>query len=190
MIAGLGNPEKKYDGTRHNIGFEAVEYIAGKCGAKIDKSKFESLYTAVQIENEKVILQKPLTYMNLSGNAIAAAAAFYKIPAENIIVLCDDISLDAGILRVRTSGSAGGHNGLKSIISKLGENFCRVKIGVGAKPCAEYDLADWVLSKPDEASRAAITARFDDIFEGVKLIIKGEAQKAQTLCNRKAQKKQ
>ena len=120
LIAGLGNPEPKYDGTRHNAGFEALDYLAAQWNCSLNKSKWQGLYGTVQAGEHKVVLLKPLTYMNLSGQSIAPAANFYKIPANHIIVLCDDITQQPGHLRIRPHGSAGGHNGLKSIIASLG----------------------------------------------------------------------
>lgn len=146
LIVGLGNPGSKYEGTRHNVGYAALDVLAEKLHLKVDRVKFQGLMAQGSYQGTKVILLKPTTYMNLSGQSVSAAARFYKIPPEHIIVLSDDISLDPGRLRVRKNGSAGGHNGLKSIISSLGsQEFPRVKIGVGAKPHPDYDLADWVL---------------------------------------------
>ena len=147
IIVGLGNPGSKYWNTRHNVGYAALDALAEKLKVKVDRVKFQGLMAQANVNGCKVILLKPTTYMNLSGQSVAAAARFYKVPPEHIIVLSDDISLDPGRLRVRKNGSAGGHNGLKSIISSLGsQEFPRVKIGVGAKPHPDYDLADWVLS--------------------------------------------
>lgn len=147
LIAGLGNPETKYDGTRHNAGYAALDYLADKWGISVSKTKFEGLWGQGEVDGHKVVLLKPLTYMNLSGDSIAPTAGFFKIPADHVIVLCDDITQNPGKLRIRPSGSAGGHNGLKSIIARLrSQEFPRVKIGVGAKPHPDYDLADWVLS--------------------------------------------
>ena len=135
LIAGLGNPEPKYDGTRHNAGFEALDYLAAQWQCDIAKAKWQGLYGTAQVNGHKVVLLKPLTYMNLSGQSIAPAANFYKIPADHIIVLCDDITQEPGHLRIRPHGSAGGHNGLKSIIASLGtDHFSRIRIGIGAKP--------------------------------------------------------
>ena len=143
LIAGLGNPEPKYDGTRHNTGFAALDALAEAWGCEINKSKWQGLYGIAQVDGRKVMLLKPLTYMNLSGQSIAPAAAFYKIPRNHIIVLCDDIAQEPGHIRIRPSGSAGGHNGLKSIIASTGgEDFYRIRIGVGAKPRPDYDLAE------------------------------------------------
>ena len=160
LIAGLGNPEAKYEGTRHNAGFAALDSLAGKWGISVSKTKFQGLWGQGEVDGRKVVLLKPLTYMNLSGDSIAPLAGFFKIPADHVIVLCDDITQAPGKLRIRPSGSAGGHNGLKSIIARLGgENFPRIRIGVGAKPRPDYDLADWVLGKfPPEDAKAMAAA--------------------------------
>ena len=153
MIVGLGNPGSEYERTRHNVGFRAVDLLAGKAGVKIDRAKCRAFVRQCELAGQKVLLVKPQTYMNSSGEAVSLAAQYYKIPPERILVLSDDVSLDVGRVRVRGDGSAGGHNGLKSIIQHLGtQSFPRVKIGVGAKPHPDYDLADWVLSSftPDE----------------------------------------
>ena len=158
LIVGLGNPGKEYEHSRHNCGFRALDILAGKLNAKVDKLKFQGLYAQVSYNGTKLFLLKPQTYMNLSGKSVVQLSAFYKIPPQRIIVLFDDISLAPGRLRVRGDGSAGGHNGIKSIIQELGsQDFPRVKIGVGAKPNPDYDLADWVLgsfSALDEKSMA------------------------------------
>ena len=148
LVAGLGNPEKKYTLTRHNSGFLCVDFLAEKHGFKINKLKFKAVIADTVINSHRCIVMKPQTYMNLSGEAVKAAADFYKIPPEKIIVIFDDISLDVGRLRIRRKGSDGGHNGIKSIISCIGsQNFPRVKIGCGKKPHPDYDLAAWVLSE-------------------------------------------
>lgn len=147
LIVGLGNPGREYERTRHNTGFRAIDLLAQTLGCKIDKAKFQGLYGQTIYNGTKLFLLKPQTYMNLSGRAVLQLSAYYSIPPERIIVLFDDISLEPGRLRVRGDGSAGGHNGIKSIIAELGsQNFPRVKIGVGAKPNPEFDLAAWVLS--------------------------------------------
>lgn len=147
LIVGLGNPGREYQSTRHNAGFRAIDLLAEKLGCKIDRSKFQGLYAQVNYGGGKLFLLKPQTYMNLSGRAVLQLSAYYSIPPERIIVLFDDISLPPGRLRIRAEGSAGGHNGIKSIIAEVGSQaFPRVKIGVGAKPNPEFDLADWVLS--------------------------------------------
>ena len=144
---GLGNPGKEYERTRHNTGFRAIDLLAAKLGCKIDKAKFQGLYAQVNYNGRKLFLLKPQTFMNLSGRSVLQLSAYFSIPPERIIVMFDDISLAPGRLRIRGDGSAGGHNGIKSIISEVGsQDFPRVKIGVGAKPNPEYDLAAWVLS--------------------------------------------
>ncbi len=147
LIVGLGNPGKEYAKTRHNCGFQAIDLLAQSLGCKIDKSKFQGLYGQTVYEGQKLYLLKPQTYMNLSGRSVLQLSAYYSIPPQRIIVLFDDISLEVGRLRIRADGSAGGHNGIKSIISEVGSQaFPRVKIGVGGKPHPDADLADWVLS--------------------------------------------
>lgn len=147
LIVGLGNPGKDYERTRHNVGFRAIDALAEQLGCKIDKLKFQGLYTQTLISGKKVYLLKPQTYMNLSGKSVRELSQYFNIPPDRIIVLFDDISLAPGRLRIRPDGSAGGHNGIKSIIAELGcQDFPRVKIGVGAKPSPDADLADWVLS--------------------------------------------
>ena len=147
LIVGLGNPGREYEKTRHNVGYRAADLLAKEAGVSIDRAKFRGLTRTAALAGQKVLLLKPETYMNNSGEAVQLAAMFYKLPISHILVLSDDISLPVGKIRVRAEGSAGGHNGLKSIISHLGsQDFPRIKIGVGAKPHPDYDLADWVLS--------------------------------------------
>ena len=147
LIVGLGNPGQEYAHTRHNAGFRCLDLIAEEFNCKVDKLKFQGLYNQVSYNGKKLFLLKPQTYMNLSGRAVVQLSAYFNIPPQRIIVLFDDISLPPGRLRIRGNGSAGGHNGIKSIIQELGsQDFPRVKIGVGAKPHPDYDLASWVLS--------------------------------------------
>ncbi len=147
LIVGLGNPGREYERTRHNCGFRALDALAEKLGCKIDKGKFQGLYGQTSCNGKKLLLLKPQTFMNLSGRSVVQISAYFNIPPQRIIVMFDDISLAPGRLRVRSDGSAGGHNGIKSIIQELGsQDFPRVKIGVGSKPEPERDLADWVLS--------------------------------------------
>lgn len=147
LIVGLGNPGKEYAATKHNCGFRAIDLIAEQLNCKIDKMKFQGLYGQTVYEGNKLYLLKPMTYMNLSGKSVLQMSAYFQIPPQRIIVLFDDISLEPGRLRIRSDGSAGGHNGIKSIIAELGsQDFPRVKIGVGAKPHKDADLAQWVLS--------------------------------------------
>ena len=180
LIVGLGNPGAKYAGTRHNAGFDALDWAARRWGIRVDRARFDALTGTGEAAGHKVLLLKPQTFMNLSGQAVGKAAAFYKVPAQNVIVLFDDISLAPGRLRLRKAGSAGGHNGVKSIISQIGQEFPRVKIGVGAKPHPEYDLADWVLSRftPDE--RKAMEARYDDVADALEMMMKGQFEAAQS----------
>ena len=148
LIVGLGNPGEKYENTRHNVGFRVIDELAERQNAPVQKLKFKALTNLLTISGEKVLVMKPITYMNLSGEAVRPAADFYKIPPERVLVISDDVSLPIGKLRIRKGGSAGGHNGLKSIIQHLGtDQFPRIKIGVGEKPHPDYDMADWVLSK-------------------------------------------
>jgi len=179
IVAGLGNPGKEYEKTRHNAGFLSIDYIAGRLGVSINRAKFHALVGEGEIAGKRVLFMKPETYMNNSGVAIAEAATFYKIPAQNVIVLHDEISFDPGLFRIRRKGSAGGHNGLKSIIAHLGsQDFPRVKIGVGQKPTPEYDLADWVLGKMPAADCEKITEKFGDIHTSVELIVSGKIDEA------------
>ena len=179
IIAGLGNPGTQYARTRHNVGFVAIDYIAEKLGVRIDRAKFHALVAEAKVGNVRVLLMKPETYMNNSGVAIGEAASFYKISPDRVIVLHDDISLEPGILRIRRKGSAGGHNGLKSIIAHLAsEEFPRVKIGVGKKPSPDYDLADWVLGKMPKEECDATAARNEDILGAVRFITEGKIDEA------------
>ena len=147
LVVFLGNPGLKYEGTRHNAGFMTADALARAKGVSINRSRFKALTATVDIGGESVMLMKPQTYMNLSGEAVIQAVRFYKIKPENVIVVSDEMSLPIGKLRIRTKGSAGGHNGLKNIIAHLGTDaFPRIRLGVGAPPHPEYDVADWVLS--------------------------------------------
>lgn len=163
LIVGLGNPGKEYERSRHNCGFRALDILAGKLNAKVDKLKFQGLYTQTTYNGIKLYLLKPQTYMNLSGKSVVQLSAFFKIPPQRIIVLFDDISLAPGRLRVRAEGSAGGHNGIKSIIAELGsQEFPRVKIGVGAKPHPDFDLAAWVLSTFSASEEKALAVSLEN----------------------------
>ncbi len=183
IVVGLGNSGTKYENTRHNAGFIAVDRLAQKLGARIDRIKYNSLVTTCTIGESKVLLMKPSTYMNNSGLAVVEAMNFYKIKPENVIVLFDDISLDVGKMRIRRKGSDGGHNGIKNIIYLSGsDQFPRIKIGVGHKP-EKWDLADWVLSRfsDDELKTLAETA--DNACDAVSLMISGQTDKAMNLYN-------
>ena len=184
IVAGLGNPGDKYYLTRHNAGFLAMDYIAQKHSAKIDRVKYKSLCGEATVGGKSVLLMKPQTFMNNSGEAIAEAASFYKIPAENIIIIYDDISLDVGRLRVRRKGSAGGHNGIKSIVSHIGsEEFPRIKIGVGQKPHPDYDLVDWVLSEFREEDRKTLFDCFGRVSDGLEKVLMDDIDGAMQICN-------
>ncbi len=179
LIAGLGNPGKEYERTRHNVGFVAVDLIAEKAGVKIDRAKYRALICEVTLGGRRGLLMKPQTFMNLSGVAIAEAASFYKIPPERVLILVDDISLAPGRLRIRRKGSAGGHNGLKSIIAELGsQEFPRIKLGVGEKPSPDYDLVSWVLGKMPEADNKAFLDSLPDVAAAAELCVKGEIDAA------------
>ena len=179
IVAGLGNPGDEYKLTRHNIGFLAIDYIAEKCGVRIDRVKFHALTAEARIGGVRVLLMKPTTFMNNSGVAIGEAATFYKVPPENVIVLHDEISFAPGLFRIRRKGSAGGHNGLKSIIAQLGSDaFPRVKIGVGQKPSPDYDLVNWVLGKFPKADLDLIGAKYPDIYSSVELMVMGKIDEA------------
>lgn len=172
LIVGLGNPGREYERTRHNCGFRAVELLADTLGCKIDKAKFQGLYGQVNYGSKKLLLLKPQTYMNLSGRSVLQLSAYFHIPPQNIIVLFDDISLEPGRLRIRADGSAGGHNGIKSIIQELGsQSFPRVKIGVGSKPNPEYDLADWVLSTFSAQEEKALAVSLKNAADAALAII-------------------
>jgi len=147
LVAGLGNPGPKYANTRHNVGFHVADALADRAGVRVSRVKYHALTAQAELGGQGVLLMKPTTYMNLSGEAVGEAARFYKLPPERVLVISDDVDLPLGKLRLRKSGSAGGHNGLKSIIQHLGtDRFPRLKVGVGGKPHPDYDMADWVLS--------------------------------------------
>ena len=184
LIVGLGNPGKEYEHSRHNCGFRALDILAGKLNAKVDKLKFQGLYTQVSYNGTKLFLLKPQTYMNLSGKSVVQLSAFYKIPPQRIIVLFDDISLAPGRLRVRGDGSAGGHNGIKSIIQELGsQDFPRVKIGVGAKPNPDYDLADWVLGSFSALDEKAMAVSLENAGQAALAIIDKGVPEAENRFN-------
>ena len=184
LVVGLGNTGKQYANTRHNAGFLALDHIAASCGAKVDRAKFHSLVGEGVIDGVRVLLMKPQTLMNASGLAVGEAAAFYKIPSQNVIVISDDISLPAGHLRIRKKGSAGGHNGLKDIIACLGtEDFPRIRIGIGEKPHPDYELADWVLSDFSEADKKRLQKALPVVESGLKKLLAGDADGAMQICN-------
>lgn len=176
LIVGLGNPGRDYAGTRHNVGFDAIDYLAEKNNVKLNKMKFNAVYGEYTLNGEKVILFKPLTFMNLSGDAVVQVVKFYKIPMENIIVIYDDIDIGLGALRIRPHGSSGTHNGMKSVIYQLqSDKFKRIRIGIGNKPHPEMNLADFVLQKfskkdreiIDDTLNSAVLAAEDIIVNGL-----------------------
>ena len=184
MIVGLGNPGKQYEITRHNVGFITIDLMSEKYGIKVNKLKFKSLMGEVRIGGRRCLVLKPQTFMNLSGEAVRDAAQFYKIPPENIIVIFDDISLDPGKLRIRRKGSHGGHNGMKNIIYHLNnDNIPRIKMGVGAKPNPEYDLADWVLSRFTKKEAEKIKKAAENTIDAIELMVKGNIDKAMSDFN-------
>lgn len=169
LVVGLGNPGAKYENTRHNVGFMTADALAGRNGEPIRRVKYHALTIEAVIGGQSVLLMKPTTFMNLSGQAVSEAARFYKIPADHVLVISDDVDLPLGKLRIRKSGSAGGHNGLKNIIQQLGtDQFPRLKIGVGGKPHPDYNMADWVLGQfqgEDKKTIDAAVARAADAVE-------------------------
>ena len=184
LIAGLGNPEPKYEITRHNAGFLAIDRIADNANVSIKKMKFHALIGEADLGGERCLLLKPLTYMNKSGEAIAEAMRYYQIPPERVLILFDDISLDPGKLRIRQKGSAGGHNGIKSIIEMTkSSDFPRIKIGVGKKPHPDYDLADWVLSKFKKDELPLMDEAFTNAADAAVMIVSGSIDRAMNRYN-------
>ena len=184
VIVGLGNPGKKYENTRHNAGFICIDILAEKYDIKINKLKFKSLMGEGRIEGKRCLLLKPQTFMNLSGEAVRDAVEFYKIPTENVIVICDDISLEPGKMHIRRKGSHGGQNGMRNIIYHLkDDNFPRIKIGIGAKPNPEYDLADWVLSRFSQNEAKLIKKVAEDTVSAIEYIVGGDIDKAMSNYN-------
>ncbi len=184
IIAGLGNPGAKYEMTRHNAGFLAMDLLAIEENINIKKLKHHSLVSDIVIDGKRCLVMKPQTMMNNSGEAVGEAAKFYKVPSENVIIVYDDISLDIGQTRIRRKGSAGGHNGIKSIIAHLGsENFPRIKIGVGKKPNPEYDLVSWVLGRFPKEQESDLKSALENSTKAIRLIVSGEIDKAMNLYN-------
>ena len=184
LVVFLGNPGLKYQNTRHNAGFLTADVVEKDCGVHIDRLRFHALTAQAELGGQKVLLMKPQTFMNNSGEAVAPAAKFYKVPPEHILVVSDEIHLQPGRLRIRTKGSAGGHNGLKSIIASLGTDaFPRIRIGVGAKPHPDYDLAAWVLGKFPAEDAKALSGRYPDLEAAAKLIMDGKLSLAQSKYN-------
>ncbi len=183
LIVGLGNPGQEYERTRHNVGFMALDYIAGRIGADVRDLKQMALTGRGVLEGRRVLLVKPQTYMNRSGESVGALLRYYKLTPDRLIVVYDDVSMALGKLRVRLKGSAGGHNGVKSIIETVGDEWARVKVGVGGKPHPEYDLADWVLSRFTADELKAIQDDYEQIYAAVACLLSGEAARAMECCN-------
>ena len=184
MVVGLGNPGSKYENTRHNAGFLAIDRLAEKAGVSIDRLKFKGLTAQAEVGGKRVLLLKPSTFMNLSGESVREAVEYFKLSMEDVIIVYDDISLKCGSLRIREKGSAGGHNGIKSIIYLTGhDDIPRIKIGVGKKPNPGWDLADWVLSRFSPADCKALDPVLDHAAEAVSLIVNGKLQEAQNRFN-------
>lgn len=186
MVVGLGNPGDKYYLTRHNAGFLALDYISQKYSARVDRVKFKALCGEAVIGGKTVLLMKPQTFMNLSGEAVKEAASFYKIPVENIVVISDDVNLDVARLRVRRNGSDGGQKGMRSIVEHMGTDaFPRIRIGVGQKPHPDYDMADWVLSEFNENEKKALFDCFGRVSDGLERVLVGDIDGAMQICNSK-----
>ena len=184
LIVGLGNPGRQYENTRHNAGFMTMDYLANQCHAQINRIKFKSLVGDAELGGKRVLLMKPQTFMNLSGQAVQEAMAFYKIPPERTIIIFDDISLPPGRLRIRKKGSDGGHNGIKNIIYLSGKDtFPRIKMGVGAKPRPDYNLADWVLSQFTEAEKKELYSAIEKAVSAVSLMVEGKTEEAMNRYN-------
>ena len=183
MIVGLGNPGSQYSGTRHNAGFCALDLLAGKLNAPIFKLKHKALFCDVKYGSKRILLVKPQTFMNLSGEAVNAFYRFYGIPSEKVVVLMDDISLPAGKLRIRKNGSDGGHNGLKSIQLYIGQDYPRIKLGVGEKPHPEYDLSKWVLSKFSDSDKKLMDGLYKKAVDAILEMLDGDIASAMNKYN-------
>jgi PTH1 family peptidyl-tRNA hydrolase len=184
LVVFLGNPGRKYENTRHNVGFRAGDIIARRCSVSIKKLKYHALCADALLGGSRALLMKPQTFMNLSGTAVREAASFYKIPPERILVVADDVSLPVGKLRIRGSGSAGGHNGLRHIIACIGsENFPRVKIGVGAPPHPDYEMADWVLGIPTGQEQKALEEAIERAADALETVISDGIDRAMNQYN-------
>ncbi len=178
LVAGLGNPGQRYENTRHNMGFRTVELLAEQKGVKLNKVKFKSAYNIMEFAGARCLVMKPQTYMNLSGEAVREAARFYKIPADHVLVIFDDVSLPVGKLRVRPTGSAGGHNGIKNIIAHLGtQDFPRIKIGTGA-PEEKEGMIDWVIGVPSQKEREVLLEAFKRAIQAAECVIEHGCQRA------------
>jgi len=184
IIAGLGNPGRRYAGTRHNAGFWMLDSLSQRYGIDVSRNRFNALCGDGRIGSARVLLIKPMAYMNLSGNSLTQAARFYKVPPDNILVLCDDVTLPPGVVRIRREGSSGGHNGLRSLIDCLGTTgFPRIRIGVGERAHSDTDLADWVTGVPSSGDAELIKKRSSDVCEAVELIVNSQFDLAQSRYN-------
>jgi peptidyl-tRNA hydrolase, PTH1 family len=184
LVVGLGNPGAKYENTRHNVGFMTADALAARSGEPIRRIKYHALTSEAVIGGQSVLLMKPTTFMNLSGQAVGEAARFYKIPADHVLVISDDVDLPLGKLRIRKSGSAGGHNGLKNIIQLLGtDQFPRLKIGVGGKPHPDYDMADWVLGQFQGEDKKTIDAAVTRAADAVECLLADGIDRAMNQYN-------
>ncbi len=184
IIVGLGNPGRQYEGTRHNAGFIALNYLAEQLNVKVNRIKFKSTVGEATVAGHRCLLMKPSTFMNLSGQAVTEAMRFYKIPPERVVILCDDINLDVGKIRIRRKGSDGGQNGVKNIIYLSGsDEFPRIKVGIGKKPHPDYDLKDWVLSRFNDKDKQLLKETLPKIADAVGLIVCGDIDRAMNLYN-------
>ena len=184
IIVGLGNPGRQYEGTRHNAGFIALNYLAEQLNVKVNRIKFKSTVGEATVAGHRCLLMKPSTFMNLSGQAVTEAMRFYKIPPERVVILCDDINLDVGKIRIRRKGSDGGQNGVKNIIYLSGsDEFPRIKVGIGKKPHPDYDLKDWVLSRFNDKDKQLLKETLPKIADAVGLIVCGDIDRAMNQYN-------
>lgn len=184
LIVGLGNPGIQYEGTRHNVGFMVLDYIAKQCNVSIDRMKFKGMTCDTTLNGKRVLLLKPMTYMNLSGDSVRDAMNFYKLTPDRVIVVYDDISLQPGKLRIRLKGSHGGQNGMRSIIEQCGtDTFPRIKMGIGSKPNPGWDLADWVLSKFSTQELKSLEQAIDNAYQAASLMVQGKANEAMNQYN-------
>ena len=184
LVVGLGNPGKKYQGTRHNAGFMAADALAKRLNMNVDRLKFHALIGDGMCGEKRILLAKPQTFMNLSGQAVDEIMQFYKIPPERLLVMCDDISLDPGKLRIRRKGSHGGQNGMRNIIDMVeSSDFCRIKLGIGAKPHPDYNLADWVLSHFTVGELKEMDESASKAAEAAEMIVNGQIDKAMNMFN-------